>query len=145
MEMRASVLAKCKLWLAWCFMLCLSGIVLEAQNSQSGLPNYRFEALELPAGEEGNRVNEMIQDREGYLWFASHEGLHRYDGYEFKSWYHDPQDSKTLSNSYLECLLEDRRGRLWVGSYRGGLNLFDRNAETFVRYSNTRSASVATR
>ncbi len=120
-------------WL--CYLVFLVGILpVFGQNKGREMPNYRFELLELPGGEPGNRVNEMLEDSRGYLWFASQEGLHRYDGYKFKSWYHDPKDPKTISNSYLESLLEDRDGNLWVGSYRGGLNRLDRSTEAITKY-----------
>lgn len=75
----------------------------------------------------------MIQDRFGYMWFGTQDGLARYDGYNFMIFRHDSQDSTTLSNSAIYCLCEDRLGTLWVGT-SGGLNRFHRATGKFIRY-----------
>jgi signal transduction histidine kinase/class 3 adenylate cyclase/ligand-binding sensor domain-containing protein/CheY-like chemotaxis protein len=97
-------------------------------------PAYLISPLELPGDLGGNSVNNIVQDQDGYLWFASLDGLHRYDGFQFRSWQHDPQDTKSISHSYVEWCLIDRYNNLWVGTYGGGLNLFDRKTETFIHF-----------
>ena len=118
-----------------CFLL-LCGLCLGTSGlyAQFTPPNYLVMPLELPGDVTGNSVNNIIQDQEGYLWFASQDGLHRYDGFQFKSWYHDPQNAQSLSSSYIEWCLVDKSNNLWVGSYQLGLNLFDRKTEIFTRF-----------
>ncbi|MBK9491041.1 MAG: response regulator [Haliscomenobacter sp.] len=118
------------LYLLFICLLCLCASGLYGQ----AIPSYRIEPIELPGDIAGNSVNNLVQDQEGYLWFASRDGLHRYDGFQFKSWHHDPQNPKSLSNSYVEWCLVDKNNNIWVGSYNGGLNLFDRKTETFTRF-----------
>jgi len=110
--------------------LCLSTMRLFGQFN----PGYQVNLLELPGDVAGNSVNNIAQDQEGYLWFASQDGLHRYDGFQYKSWYHDPQNANSLSSSYTEWCLVDKNNNLWVGTYEAGLNLFDRKTETFTRF-----------
>ena len=93
-----------------------------------------FEAFQLPGGIIGNRVNSIAQDSTGFLWFGSHGGLHRYDGQRFKTYKHDRADPNSISSSYIECLLVDPQGKLWIGTYGWGLNYFDPATETNRRF-----------
>ena len=79
-------------------------------------------------------ITAILQDWEGFLWFGTEDGLNRYDGYTIKTYYHIPGDSGSLGASLIKYLYEDSQGRLWVGTDQGGLNLFDREKECFVRY-----------
>lgn len=116
------------------FLLCSLCLCTGGLYAQFTPPDYLAMPLELPGDVRGNSVNNIIQDQEGYLWFASQDGLHRYDGFQFKSWYHDPQNTQSLSSSYIEWCLIDKNNNLWVGSYQLGLNLFDRKTETFTHF-----------
>ena len=78
-------------------------------------------------------INDLCQDREGYLWVATDYGLNRYDGYNFQTFLHQPSDSTSLTDNMIVCLMVDREGRLWVGS-RLGLDRFDAANETFIHY-----------
>jgi streptogramin lyase len=49
-------------------------------------PGFRFENFALPGGELGNHVQTIVQDSSGFLWFGSQYGLHRWDGYQFKTY-----------------------------------------------------------
>lgn len=77
----------------------------------------------------------ILQDHEGFIWIGTPDGLHRYDGYSFKVYKHDPLDSQSLSQNSIYCLYEDRSGLLWIGTL-AGLNVFDRKSETFIAYKN---------
>lgn len=96
--------------------------------------NIKFEHISIEDGLSQNTVSAIIQDQKGFMWFATQEGLNRYDGYEFKIYWHEPDDPNSLSHDVLMCLLEDRRGKLWIGTLNGGLNRFDPLTETFTRY-----------
>ena len=76
----------------------------------------------------------MTQTRDGFLWFGTMYGLVRYDGYEYRTYYYDPSDSTSLSNDDIVTLFEDSEGDLWVGTYGGGVNRFDRSSGMFERY-----------
>ncbi|MCI0470569.1 MAG: histidine kinase, partial [Candidatus Aminicenantes bacterium] len=68
------------------------------------------------------------------MWLGTQDGLNRYDGYRFAIYKYDPMDTHSLSDSYIISLFEDRAGVLWIGTYNGGLNKFDREKENFIRY-----------
>ena len=79
-------------------------------------------------------VEAILQDQEGYLWFGTYDGLHRYDGFTFKSYRHAPDDTTSLSPGNILSLMEDGQGRYWVGT-EDGLNRFDPQKEHFIRYT----------
>jgi len=67
------------------------------------------------------------------MWIGTQDGLNRFDGVEFKTYRHNPQDTNSLSSSWVTSLYEDRTHNLWVGTLQG-LNWFDRRSETFARH-----------
>ena len=79
-------------------------------------------------------IRDVLQDNEGFMWIATWDGLNRYDGYEFKVYKHIDGDSTSLRVNKISCLLEDHIGRIWVGTFGGGLSLFNRRTETFTNY-----------
>lgn len=69
-------------------------------------------------------VFSIHQDRKGFLWLGTGEGLHRYDGYGFKVFAYDPSDTNSLNNNLVYSIDEDSQGILRVGTAKG-LNRFD--------------------
>ncbi|MEO0731243.1 MAG: ATP-binding protein [Bacteroidota bacterium] len=90
--------------------------------------------FDLPYSIEGNEVQDILQDRAGYMWFASKAGLIRYDGRNFRQYRHLAADSTSISYDAVETLLETRDGALWVGTWGGGLNRLDPTRKYFTRY-----------
>nr|WP_161575407.1 two-component regulator propeller domain-containing protein [Beggiatoa leptomitoformis] len=74
-----------------------------------------------------------MQDKRGFLWFGTQDGLDRYDGYGFTSYRHNPLNTTSLSHNEINTLYEDKAGTLWIGT-ANGLNRFDRQQEQFIRY-----------
>ncbi|NVJ60768.1 MAG: response regulator [Gammaproteobacteria bacterium] len=81
-----------------------------------------------------NTISTMLQDKDGFLWLGTHDGLHRYDGYEFTSYKYDSKDPSTLSSNVITALFEDPNGGLWVGTGQGGLNYLNTETGKFTRY-----------
>jgi signal transduction histidine kinase/ligand-binding sensor domain-containing protein len=78
----------------------------------------------------------VLEDRSGIVWVGSSgDGLERYDpaSGEWRRYQHDPDDPSSLADDFVESLYEDAEGRLWVAT-RGGLDLFDRQTDTFAHY-----------
>lgn len=73
----------------------------------------------------------IYQDRAGYLWFGTLNGLDRYDGYSLVSYVHDRGDSSTITNAWVSTLFEDRAGNFWVGT-ADGLDWLDRETGKFT-------------
>ncbi len=68
------------------------------------------------------------------MWFGTEDGLNKYDGYTFQIYRYNHHDPHSISSSYISTFLEDRRGNLWIGTVGGGLNLYDRDQDRFIRY-----------
>jgi signal transduction histidine kinase/ligand-binding sensor domain-containing protein/DNA-binding NarL/FixJ family response regulator len=101
-------------------------------SPQSAIPPY-FEHLSLDQGLSQSVVTAMLQDRKGFLWLGTQDGLNRYDGYTFRIFRHKPEDAKSVANSYVYSLAEDPSGLLWIGT-NGGLSRFDATTETFTNF-----------
>lgn len=83
-------------------------------------------------------TSEAIYDDEKYLWIATTmNGLFRYDKFNggLRKYHSISGDNKSISSNYLLCITPDAKGNLWIGTRAGGLNYFDRNNETFTRFS----------
>lgn len=93
-----------------------------------------FEHLTVEDGLAHNSGLCFVQDREGFLWIGTQNGLSRYDGYNFKNYIHQPGDTTSLSGSYINSLYLDHSGSLWVGTNQGGLNRFNRIDDSFTSY-----------
>lgn len=99
---------------------------------------YILEDFTLPGGRLGNNVNAIVEGPYGFLWFGTHGGLHRYDGYSFKTYKKDPADTTGTSYSlvfpYIENLYWDSDDILWIASYGDGVFRFDPKTEIFRHY-----------
>lgn len=82
----------------------------------------------------------MLQDRRGFMWIATADGLNNYNGHSFKVFRHIQSDSTSLSDNFIQALYEDPRGVLWIGTRDGGLNRFDRKRGVFTALTATPSA-----
>lgn len=75
-------------------------------------------------------VNHIAQDRKGYIWITSEDGLNRYDGISFTTFRHKSGDSQSLRHNYVTQVFEDSRGNIWVATIKG-IQLFDRSTDLF--------------
>ena len=99
----------------------------------------RFEALTIEQGLSQGMINCILQDRFGFMWFATKDGLNRYDGYHFKVYKHDPSNKQSIADNYIQWIFEDAKGRFWVGTAGNGVDLFDRSTETFQHFTHNPS------
>jgi len=95
-----------------------------------------FERLSLAQGLSQSIVEGILQDRRGFLWLATEDGLNRWDGHRFTVFRNVTGDARSLSYNDLKCLLEDRSGAIWVGTFEGGLNRFDPATGDVTRFRN---------
>ena len=88
-------------------------------------------------GLPGAQVNKLLVDKLGYVWVGTINGLARFDGYEFKRYYYNPNDTATLHGLNVWSLFEDHKGQIWVGSAPSFLNAYDPVTKTFRQYDFT--------
>ncbi len=121
--------------------LLLAGSLAGSLHAQQ--PPLRFEHITTEQGLSQNSVNCIFQDRTGFLWIGTQDGLHKYDGYQFTVYRHNPDEPGSLSNDLVHAIYEDQAGALWIGTYGGGLNRFDRRTETFLPFKHSPGDSTS--
>lgn len=100
----------------------------------SGNQDLKFEHLTVEDGPSGPKVNCIIQDHKGFMWFGTNDGLNKYDGYSFTVYRTDNQDSFSINNTEIRDLYQDPSGIIWIATGGGGLNRFDPETEIFTSY-----------
>jgi diguanylate cyclase (GGDEF)-like protein len=115
--------------------LCVAVAASHSAERWAGLADTVFQHLvrdnELP---NAAIPTSATQDGEGFLWIGSQNGLARWDGYHFRIYRADPGKSGYLPDNFIQTLLTDARGVLWVGTTSGGLARYDREHERFIVY-----------
>jgi len=107
-------------------------IILSAQISNTRV---KFEHLTIRDGLSQSAVNTIIQDSHGFLWFGTQDGLNRYDGYTFKKYFYDSQDSNSLSAKYINDICEQENAKvLWIATEGGGVNSLDLKTQKLKHY-----------
>lgn len=93
-----------------------------------------FEPISMAHGLSQHCVNAIIQDSTGFLWFATNDGLNKYDGHSFQIFKPIQGDTRSISGNKITSLLQDSKGKIWVGmAMGGGLNIFDPHTEVFTQ------------
>lgn len=95
-----------------------------------------FEHIGIEEGLSHSNVQCIIQDKTGYIWFGTYDGLNRYNGYSVDIYKSDLKDSASLGDNNIYSMLLDNAGVLWIGTKYGGLSRFDEKTETFTTWTN---------
>jgi len=102
----------------------------------------QFDHLANENGLLNSTVNCIAQDHSGYMWFGTDNGLYRYDGYEFRTFKHDPKNPRSLRNNAIRNLLVASDGTLFIGQIVGaGLSYFDPQKEEFIYVEKGKTSS----
>lgn len=91
-----------------------------------------FNHLSFREGLAQSPISTIIKDRKGFIWLGSWKGLTRYDGYTFRIFQHQNNQSKSISNNRVNAIVEDSKGKLWIGT-SNGLNIYNPATEVFKR------------
>jgi PAS domain S-box-containing protein len=121
-------------------LLVVSSGGLAAQGPTAPPERLTFSHLLPEDGLPSVQLRRIIQDRQGFMWFATYEGLLRFDSREFRTFRHDPADPNSLSSNTTWDLVEDADGNIWVGS-DGGLDVWRRASEDFASAGATGDAA----
>ena len=112
------------------FCFCFVWIVLYASAQQKKI---NFTSLTSKDGLSSSIVTAILKDRQGLMWFATEDGLNKYDGTSFTVYRHSDTDPNSLPANYVVSLHEDRSGNLWIGTNGGSLVIYDRKKDQFKR------------
>jgi len=112
--------------------LFMIGVFLLPMRTLLAQEHINFKHLTIDEGLSQNTVFCTVQDKAGFIWIGTEDGLNKYDGYEFTIYKHENNNPKSLSHSQINTLFEDPKGNLWIGT-ADGLNLFSREEESFTR------------
>ena len=93
-----------------------------------------FQRLSIEQGLSNAIVYGILQDRQGFMWFGTEDGLNRYDGYTFKVYKCEPNNPGSLSSPVVSSLYQDRHGFLWFSTRNKGITRFDPGTETFTHF-----------
>ncbi len=112
---------KCLLSIILTVALFSKGAVLFAQSS----PSYLVQKVVIKGLPQNILYTSLLQDKKGFLWIGTLNGLYRYNGLRVDKFLNNPGDTLSLSHNYVNCLEQDNRGNIWIGTYGGGINKFD--------------------
>ncbi len=115
------------------FCLTITLLIFVPSFVYSQPQQLQFEGLTSKDGLSNNSVKCILQDRQGFMWFGTEEGVSRFDGYNFVCYKHIPDDTNCISANYIWSLFEDSEGFIWIGT-GNGLNKFDPVTEKFNHY-----------
>ena len=111
------------------YFFCLASHV----QSLSQAPKLKFKHISTEQGLSNSTIESVYQDKRGFIWLGTRDGLNRYDGYQMVVYRFDPKDTNSISDNYIQYIYEDRNQALWVGTING-LNRFDVATNSFTRY-----------
>ncbi|QBN17863.1 hybrid sensor histidine kinase/response regulator transcription factor [Flavobacterium nackdongense] len=114
---------------------------LQAQGIDDKQYTLKFQHFTSSRGLSQRSVMAILQDKKGYVWFGTRDGLNKFDGNKFVIYRHRSDDKNSLSNNYIQTLYQDAKGNLWIGT-QNGLNKYNPELNNFVQYqySNAKSS-----
>ena len=105
----------------------------EGKTVQRLTPPLNCDRLTMAEGLPNSQVRAIVQDRQGFTWFGTQDGLARYDGSKMRVYRTVEKDPTSLSAGFITGLTIDPSGNLWVGT-ENGLNLYNATTDQFTRY-----------
>lgn len=111
-------------------LFCFVSVLALAQGGRQY--SLQFHQLSTLNGLPSNEVQRVYQDKTGYIWIGTSNGLCQYDGYQIKSYKSNMYTMNLLSNNEIHCIAEDNNNKLWIGTYEG-LNVMDKTTGIISR------------
>ncbi len=108
-------------------IIIFSPLVLCGQQTQ-------FRSIRVKEGLSNNYVNDIAQDKTGYIWVGTRMGLNRYNGAQVKNYFNDSSDSTSLPFNSILSLFVAEDNTLWVGAYGSKVASYDLRTELFTSY-----------
>ncbi len=115
-------------------MIILLLFTVAVDSSLYAQNDVNFEHLTTEEGLSQNDVNCIYQDEKGFMWFGTHDGLNKYDGYGFTTYKPDPNRPSSIASNLIFSIDGDQSGNLWIGTTGNGLSFFNPNSEKFLNF-----------
>lgn len=96
--------------------------------------SFKFKGFSVNEGLSQNTVYSIIQDKKGFMWFCTQQGLNKYDGYKFTVFKNIPADPNSLQNNFIYNIYEDSDNNLWVSSFNGLISRYNYEENNFDNY-----------
>ncbi|MEZ5535056.1 MAG: two-component regulator propeller domain-containing protein [Thiolinea sp.] len=116
-------------------------IILCLFSATSLAAELRFTHLDASSGLRQGSIDSLTQDRYGFLWLGTEDGLVRYDGRNAVTYRNDPEDLYSIPDNVITALLYGRDGRLWIGSEADGVSYYDYKSDHFIRLNREHTGS----
>lgn len=100
-------------------------ILLTQTATATELPDIFFKKIGLENGLSHRKVNCILQDKRGFLWFGTEDGLNRYDGRYVVCYQYRHNDKTSISGNIINDLYEDKDGIIWIATQDGGMTRYD--------------------
>jgi len=116
-------------------MVGLLGIICQSALSQTSLPEekIKFDILSIEKGLSQSTVLSIFQDKEGYIWAGTRNGLNKYNGYSFEIFQNRVNDSSSISGNIINDIKEDHTGLIYVGTDKG-LSQYRASSNSFTNH-----------
>jgi ligand-binding sensor domain-containing protein/signal transduction histidine kinase len=114
-------------------ILLLLPLFFCANHIKAQSPPIVFRNFTVNDGLSHNFVRGFLQDSRGFMWIATIDGLNKFDGYTFKTYKVKHHDTTSLSSNNISALAEDSNGNIWVGTWGGGICIYNRKSDSFKR------------
>ncbi|WP_373523748.1 two-component regulator propeller domain-containing protein, partial [Aquiflexum sp.] len=116
--------------LIYILLSCLPSHMVRGQKAalplaESSSHLYKFSQYSSKDGLPQNSVLAILQDRTGFIWLGTDDGLARFDGYQFEVYRHEPENPNSLNNNVIRALLADPFDNIWIGTEGGGINILN--------------------
>lgn len=122
-------MSKLKKIVIYLFFLCLG-----MHSAFSETPEQiTFSYISINEGLSQSTVFSIDQDKRGNMWFATYDGVNKYDGYAFTVYQHNEDDPNSIANDISRIVKTDSQGRVWIGT-RDGLSRYDEEKDIFQNF-----------
>lgn len=122
-------LNKILIYILYVFLVTFSTLFSSVSSPQTNIVQFtQISSL------SSSSIKDILQDSRGFIWIATDHGLFRWDGYNMKSFYHNPNEKNSLSSLAISSIFESSDSVLWISTYRNGLNKYNGELENFTQY-----------
>lgn len=114
--------------------ICLLFLCIGVNCVFSEVPEQiNFSYISINEGLSQSTVFSIDQDQRGNMWFATYDGVNKYDGYSFTVYQHNEEDPNSIANDISRIVKTDSQGRVWIGT-RDGLSYYDEEKDKFRNF-----------